>query len=57
MRFCLGAIGTNKNYAGWFLKTSRMGITMDAGGSAEGSAGNCKNKLNATDGEEADEGD
>ena len=31
-RFRLGAMGTNKNYAGWFLKTFRMGIAAGAGG-------------------------
>ena len=62
-RFRIGAMRTNKNYAGWFLKTFRMGIVVGAGGaggaggSAEGGARHSMSKLYTTDKEEADRAD
>ena len=62
-RFRLGAMCTNKNYAGWFLKTFQMGIAACAGGaggargSAEGGARNSMSKLYIADKEEADGAD
>ena len=62
-RFRLGAMHPNKNYAGWFLKTFRMGIAAGAGGaggaggSAEGGARNSTSKLYTADTEQADAAD
>ena len=59
-RFRLGPMRTNKNYAGWFLKTFRMGIAAGAGdvrGSAEDGARNSTSKLYTADKEEGDEAD
>ena len=62
-RFRLGAMRTNQNHAGRFLKTFRMGIAAGAGGaggaggSAEGGSRNSTSKLYTADKEEADGAD
>ena len=63
VRFRLGTMRTNKNYAGWFLKTFPMGIAAGArgaggaGGSAEGGTRNSTSKLYTADKEDADGAD